>query len=268
MPDRFLIASDFPPNITLSITPPPNSQEAVNVLILLHGLGDTNASFTDLAKQLCLPNTVCIAVQAPTPVPFDLGGFHWGDDIIFDQRTGQMEYDTGFTKSMKMVGDEVRQNHHPTRHYICFYPFSARPSHHTHKKIPPKPEEKQPKNISSTIPCNSSSPISPTLPHTPSNPSQPDNHPPPPPRPQLPPDPNPPPRLRPRRHPRPRHRPLPPAPPRQHHHNRRAPSHPLQESSSPLFQALRQKHHTRPRLRRLFANAADALREREVERGV
>ena len=109
MPGRLPTTSDFPSNQVLSITPPPASQKPVNVLVLLHGLGDTNESFSNLGKQLSLPETVCISLQAPTPLPFDLGGFHWGDDIIFDQSTGQMEVDTGFLKSARIVGQEVRR---------------------------------------------------------------------------------------------------------------------------------------------------------------
>jgi len=76
-------------------------------LILLHGLGDTNASFTKLGQQLNLPETACLAVQAPAPLPFDLGGFHWGDDLLFDPRTGEMDVDTGFSEAMRRVLEDV-----------------------------------------------------------------------------------------------------------------------------------------------------------------
>ncbi|MCJ1287884.1 hypothetical protein MMC26_007236 [Xylographa opegraphella] len=103
MPGRLPTTSDFSSHVDLTITPPPPSQAPVNVLILLHGLGDTNNSFTTLGKQLALPETACISLQGPTPLPFDLGGFHWGDDIIFDQATGQMEFDTGFSKITRIL---------------------------------------------------------------------------------------------------------------------------------------------------------------------
>ena len=109
MSPRLPESKDFPSYLELSITQPPSSQAPVNVLILLHGLGDTKASFTNLARQLALPETTCIALQAPTPLPFDLGGFHWGDDIIFDQTTGSMDFDTGFVKSSKVVAEDVLQ---------------------------------------------------------------------------------------------------------------------------------------------------------------
>ncbi|KAF2743514.1 alpha/beta-hydrolase [Sporormia fimetaria CBS 119925] len=107
MPGRLPTENDFPDSIKIGIVPPPSLQPPTNVLILLHGLGDTNASFTKLGQQLNLPETACIAVQAPNPLPFDLGGFHWGDDLIFDQQTGVMDFDTGFKKSTRLILDSV-----------------------------------------------------------------------------------------------------------------------------------------------------------------
>ncbi|KAI4654454.1 uncharacterized protein J4E78_007500 [Alternaria triticimaculans] len=107
MPGRLPTKADFPSSVTLSITPPPASQPPTNILILLHGLGDTNASFTKLGEQLNLPETACIAIQAPNPLPFDLGGMHWGEDMIFDSTTGEMDMDTGVQKSTLLVLDHV-----------------------------------------------------------------------------------------------------------------------------------------------------------------
>ena len=108
MATRLPTLSDFPPSIHLTITPsPPASPQLTNVLVLLHGLGDTSASFTTLGRQLALPETTCISLQAPTPLPFELGGFHWGDDIQFDQATGNMDFDTGFTKAINIIKDDI-----------------------------------------------------------------------------------------------------------------------------------------------------------------
>ncbi|KAF9691112.1 hypothetical protein EKO04_010806 [Ascochyta lentis] len=107
MPGRLPTSADFPSSVKLSVTPAPSAQQPTNILVLLHGLGDTNASFTRLGQQLNLPETACIAVQAPAPLPFDLGGFHWGDDMIFDQNTGEMDMDTGFKASTRVVLDKV-----------------------------------------------------------------------------------------------------------------------------------------------------------------
>ena len=108
MPYRLPTQSDFPPTIHLTITlPPPKSPQLTNILILLHGLGDTSAPFTTLGRQLALPETTCISLQAPTPLPFELSGFHWGDDIQFDQATGNMDFDTGFTKAIKIIKEDI-----------------------------------------------------------------------------------------------------------------------------------------------------------------
>jgi predicted esterase len=123
MPGRLPTKADFESSVTLSITPgtfypqkpqsssltrtAPSSQSPANILILLHGLGDTNASFKKLGQQLNLPETACVSIQAPKPLPFGLGGFHWGDDMVFDQSTGEMDMDTGFKASTRLVLDKV-----------------------------------------------------------------------------------------------------------------------------------------------------------------
>ncbi|KZF20410.1 alpha/beta-hydrolase [Xylona heveae TC161] len=107
MPGRLPSVSDFPSSVTASVTPPPASHPPTNILLLLHGLGDTNASFTALGRNLNLPETACVSLQAPMPLPFELGGFHWGDDILFDESSMRMEFDTGFTRSTRLIADEV-----------------------------------------------------------------------------------------------------------------------------------------------------------------
>ena len=108
MPPSFPTLADFPSNIKLVITPPPaSSSQLTNVLILLHGLGDTIEPFAALGKQLSLPETTCIAIQGPTLLPFELGGFHFGDDIQFNAATGQMDPDAGFSKVVKTLTKEI-----------------------------------------------------------------------------------------------------------------------------------------------------------------
>ncbi|KAK4991272.1 hypothetical protein LTR66_006585 [Elasticomyces elasticus] len=99
--------ADFPPSVTLSITLPPASQPATNILLLLHGLGDTNESFKTLGQQMALPETACISIRGPKPLPFDLGGFHWSDDLLFDQSGGEMDGDAGFTAATKLIAEDV-----------------------------------------------------------------------------------------------------------------------------------------------------------------
>ena len=108
MPLRLPTRTDFPPTLHLHIqSPPSSSPRPTNILLLLHGLGDTTLPFQALGKQLSLPETVCISLQAPTPLPFSLGGFHWGDDIAFSRSTGEMDPDSGFDKALKMIKQEV-----------------------------------------------------------------------------------------------------------------------------------------------------------------
>ncbi|KAI4196673.1 MAG: hypothetical protein LQ350_006426 [Teloschistes chrysophthalmus] len=54
-----------------------------------------------------LPETACISVQGPQPLPFGLGGFAWGDDFTFSESSGTMDYDTGFEKSNRLIKEEI-----------------------------------------------------------------------------------------------------------------------------------------------------------------
>lgn len=46
---------------------PAKDGKDANLLIMFHGLGDTKAAFAGLAKQLSLPSTAVISLQAPNP---------------------------------------------------------------------------------------------------------------------------------------------------------------------------------------------------------
>lgn len=109
MPTKTPTTSDFP-QLTVTITPAPSPSPtpAPNILLLLHGLGDTAAAFTKFAQALRLPETTIITIQGTAPLPFDLGGFHWGDDVSFDSATGALDMDAGLTRSTKILTDLVR----------------------------------------------------------------------------------------------------------------------------------------------------------------
>lgn len=49
-----------------------------------------------------LPETVCISVQGVHGL-LDLGGSHWGDDIIFDSTSGGLDADAGFKQATAML---------------------------------------------------------------------------------------------------------------------------------------------------------------------
>ena len=54
---------------------------ARNMLLLLHGLGDTPAPFARLARTMALPETSALALRAPLPLPADLDGYMWHDSF-------------------------------------------------------------------------------------------------------------------------------------------------------------------------------------------
>jgi predicted esterase len=121
--------SDFAASITLDTIPP--ASNLVNVLILLHGLGDTNISFTQLGRNLNLPETVVISLQGPNPIPSIFTGsefpsFHWGDNVLVDESKGEIDLDAGFKTAKKVLLEDVIRKvliekcHFPARN-ILFY---------------------------------------------------------------------------------------------------------------------------------------------------
>lgn len=66
---------------------------------------------------MSLPETLCISLRAPTPLPFDLGhtspsissdavAFHWGDDVVFDPGKPDGAIDVqacGYAKAVQCV---------------------------------------------------------------------------------------------------------------------------------------------------------------------
>ncbi|KAJ6155509.1 hypothetical protein N7470_006075 [Penicillium chermesinum] len=93
-----------------SSPPPPQARSgpAPNILLLLHGLGDSATGFSAFGRALNLPETTVVTIQGPAPVPFDLGGFHWGDDVSFDSSTGGLDMDAGFNKSTRLLREVIR----------------------------------------------------------------------------------------------------------------------------------------------------------------
>lgn len=109
MAPRLPTPSDFPDHINVTVVPPsrPSPDEPLNVVIVLHGLGDTNVPFTAFARHMALPETTCVCVQAPHPLPLDLQGYHWGDDILFDDGTGALDMDAGLTRATSLLRDGI-----------------------------------------------------------------------------------------------------------------------------------------------------------------
>ncbi|CZR69681.1 related to Phospholipase/Carboxylesterase superfamily [Phialocephala subalpina] len=101
---RLPTKSDFPSSLTLDIIPP-STGSPVNILILLHGLGDT--------QNLNLPETACISLRGPNPIPAIFTGsetpaFHWGDDVLVDEARGDIELDAGFSTTQKILAEIIQ----------------------------------------------------------------------------------------------------------------------------------------------------------------
>ncbi|KAH8882867.1 phospholipase/Carboxylesterase superfamily protein [Thozetella sp. PMI_491] len=122
MPPRTRIptVADFEPLkpeliVSLAFPSPPESTTAI--LILFHGLGDSEASFATFAKNLALPGVLGISVRGTSPLPPVLLGepltagptkhFHWGDDLTLSPHTGELDPDPGFSKAERLILDRL-----------------------------------------------------------------------------------------------------------------------------------------------------------------
>ncbi|KAH7910803.1 hypothetical protein BJ138DRAFT_63110 [Hygrophoropsis aurantiaca] len=62
--------------VPFSYSPSPDGTDE-NLLILLHGLGDTHIPFGKLGQALKLPQTATLALRAPSLIPFLPNAFQW-----------------------------------------------------------------------------------------------------------------------------------------------------------------------------------------------
>ncbi|TPX15193.1 uncharacterized protein E0L32_004751 [Thyridium curvatum] len=98
---------------SLVVTPhyPPNQDTITAVLILFHGLGDSDSSFASFARGMNLPGVLALTVRGTSPLPPGLfttassssQHFHWGDDLHISPRTGDLDPDPGFAKAADLV---------------------------------------------------------------------------------------------------------------------------------------------------------------------
>lgn len=114
MPPRVPTKADFEP-IELSLPHvlhfPSPPESTTTILILLHGLGDTEVPFGTFARSVNLPGVLAISVRGVSPLPPSLlpsaddarGHFHWGDDINMDPAKGDLDEDPGFDKASEVV---------------------------------------------------------------------------------------------------------------------------------------------------------------------
>lgn len=116
VPPRSPGRGDFPRSLTVDIVLPPSTSTAdarsPSVLLLLHGLGDTQAPFAALGRALNLPTTVILALRGPSPLPPLLAGtdgpaFHWGDDVLISSSSDALDLDAGFETAARVVWQDV-----------------------------------------------------------------------------------------------------------------------------------------------------------------
>lgn len=127
MPPRIPTEADFAP---LAATLPhalhfPSPRESTTaILVLFHGLGDSEAPFASFARSVNLPGVLAISVRGTAVLPASLlsddidsgggavtqgaasgagGHFHWGDDLSIDPATGDIDADPGFTRATRLV---------------------------------------------------------------------------------------------------------------------------------------------------------------------
>ncbi|TEA22227.1 putative hydrolase [Colletotrichum sidae] len=122
MPPRIPTPDDFSPiqsvlPLTLTFPNPPESTTAI--LILLHGLGDSELPFASFARAMSLPGVLAISVRGPSPLPPSMlpddvaststtpGHFHWGDDLTFDPDADAIASDPGFAKSSTLITERL-----------------------------------------------------------------------------------------------------------------------------------------------------------------
>ena len=127
MPTRIPKPEDFDhlsSVLRTSLVYPEVPETTTAILILFHGLGDSEASFATFAKNLNLPGVLAISVRGVAPLPPALVGlpdsaaaadgparhFHWGDDLTLSPSTGDLDPDPGFSNAERLVlGKLVRE---------------------------------------------------------------------------------------------------------------------------------------------------------------
>ncbi|KAK5627216.1 hypothetical protein RRF57_002931 [Xylaria bambusicola] len=118
MPTRIPGPDDFTylgPSLKISMVFPEIPETTTSILVLFHGLGDSEASFAKFAKNINLPGVLAISVRGISPLPPALLGlpgsdagqptnhFHWGDDLTLSSDTADLDPDPGFSKAEELV---------------------------------------------------------------------------------------------------------------------------------------------------------------------
>jgi hypothetical protein len=122
MPPRVPTEADFAPlrpSLTFTLTWPKPAELTTSFLIILHGLGDSEAPLTQFAAAMNLPGVLCITVRGVSPLPSALLGFdaedappgaahfHWGDDLKIDPSSEELDPDPGFNAARTAILDRL-----------------------------------------------------------------------------------------------------------------------------------------------------------------
>ena len=98
------------PRLVVSLVFPTPRESTTAILLLFHGLGDSEAPFAGFARNLALPGVLAISVRGTSPLPLGAGGggghFHWGDDLTLGGED-DLEPDPGFDRGLGLVLDEL-----------------------------------------------------------------------------------------------------------------------------------------------------------------
>lgn len=109
-------AEDFAslsPDVAVALHFPSPPESTTAILILFHGLGDSETSFASFARNMNLPGVLALTVRGTSPVPPAMLGesldsgpprhFHWGDDLNLATHTEGLDADPGFSKASDRV---------------------------------------------------------------------------------------------------------------------------------------------------------------------
>lgn len=107
------------PGLTVALHFPSPPESTTAILILFHGLGDSETTFANFAKNMNLPGVFAITVRGVHPLPPAMLGapldsgpprhFHWGDELNLATQTDSLDADPGFSKAFDLVTKNIIQ---------------------------------------------------------------------------------------------------------------------------------------------------------------
>lgn len=109
--------ASLPPGLAVALHFPSPPESTTAILICFHGLGDSEVSFANFAKNMNLPGVLAITVRGTNPLPPAMLGlpldsgpsrhFHWGDDLNLASHMDGLDTDPGFNKAFNLVTNSL-----------------------------------------------------------------------------------------------------------------------------------------------------------------